>query len=82
MLCSEARGHQGTNERFPLIRNVLLTFDRLDRVVHKAAWDLVAPKESKGALGQLDLVVRKGFKAALGRLDLQELKEFRGSKEA
>lgn len=46
-------------------------------MVHKAVWDLVAPRESKETLGQRDLVGRKEFKAALGRLDHKELKEFK-----
>lgn len=50
-------------------------------MVHKAAWELVAPREFKEALGHLDLVVHRGFKVALGRQDLKELREFKESKE-
>lgn len=77
--CSEAQDHRGNNERFSLIRNFLLIRNRLGQVVHKAVWDLVAPRE---ALGQPDLVVDRGFKAALGRLDHKGLREFKESKES
>ena len=49
-------------------------------MVHKAALDQVAPRESKETLGKPELVGGKEFKAALGRQDLKELKEFRVSK--
>lgn len=46
----------------------MLIYDRLGQVVYKAVWDLVAPKESKEALGRVDL---KGLK------ELREYREFK-----
>ena len=45
-------------------------------MVHKAAWDLVGPRESKEALGQLDLKELREFKES------KEVSGRRGSKEA
>ena len=77
-LCSEAQGHQGDYNRFPLIESVLLICNLLGQAVHKVEWDLVAPEE---ALDQLDPAVDRVFKAPLDRLDLKELKVFKDSKE-
>ena len=59
------------------MRNVLLIYNDLDQVAHKAVWGLVVPRESRGVSGQWDIVVDGVFKAAWGRVDLKEPREYR-----